>query len=145
MAIYLHVFNFIINKQAVAQKYNGGAEKFRMDHNHGTFGIFQEDDELFAFGQMDTEPFDFDQLILNGLNFNRILQKSDDFVILYRYGDMAWEVNWLENNKLFAWHISTDPEILSKVHEISNMTMKTISDEMDRGNDLFKTIRKGSF
>ena len=141
MATYVHNYNLIIRKQAVIEKYTGGIEQFRIDYNIPSSEINQEDDELFSLGQMNDDQFDVDSLISKGLSFDTDQQKSDDFVILYRYGDLFWEANWIVHNKVFAWHIETSSEILLKVDEISNMTMDAISEQFEKGNNLFKTIR----
>ena len=143
MATYVDIYNLIIRKQAVIEKYSGGIEQFRIDYNIPSSEINQEDDELFSLGQMNDDQFDIDSLISKGLNFDAAKQKSDDFLILYRYGDLFWEANWIEHNKVFAWHIETSSEILLKVDEISNMTMDDISEQFEKGNNLFKTIRNG--
>ena len=93
MATYVHIYNLIIRKQAVIEKYSGGIEQFRIDYNIPSSEINQEDDELFSLGQMNGDQFDVDSLISKGLSFDAEQQKSDDFVILYRYGDLFWETN----------------------------------------------------
>ena len=144
MATYVHIYNLIIRKQAVIEKYSGGIKQFRIDYNIPSSEINQEDDELFSLGQMNDDQFDVDSLISKGLSFDAAKQKSDDFVILYRYGDLFWDANWIEHNKVFAWHIETSNEILLKVDVISNMTMDDISEQFEKGNNLFKTIRNGN-
>ena len=144
MATYVHIYNLIIRKQAVIEKYSGGIEQFRIDYNIPSSEINQEDDELFSLGQMNADQFDVYSLISKGLSFDAAEQKSDDFVILYRYGDLFWDANWIEHNKVFAWHIETSNEILLKVDVISNMTMDDISEQFEKGNNLFKTIRNGN-
>jgi hypothetical protein len=141
MATYVHIYNLIIRKQAVIEKYLGGIEQFRIDYNIPSSEINQEDDELFSLGQMNADQFDVDSLLSKGLSFDADQQKSDDFVILYRYGALFWEANWIKHNKVFAWHIETSSEILLKVDEISNMTMDDISEQFEKGNNVFKTIR----
>ena len=69
MAIYLRNFNLIINKKAVFEKYAGGIEQFRMDHNIPASEINVEDDESFALPQMNIDSFysHIDNLISKGL------------------------------------------------------------------------------
>jgi hypothetical protein len=33
MPVYLDIFNLIVNKKAVAEKYSGGINQFRIDYN----------------------------------------------------------------------------------------------------------------
>jgi hypothetical protein len=48
MPVYLHIFNLIIDKKAVIQKYSGRFEQFRIDYEILSSEINQEDDELFS-------------------------------------------------------------------------------------------------
>lgn len=116
-------------------------EQFQIDHDLPFSDINQEDDELFSLGQIDPDLFDMDTLVLKGLHYDNVNQRSDDFVILDRYGDFFWDVNWVKHNRVFAWHVDTRKEILMKVDEISSMTLDGIVEQMDKGNNLFKTIR----
>lgn len=141
MPIYLDIFNLIVNKKAVIEKYSGGINQFRIDHNIPLSVINQEDDELFLLGQMNADQFDIDHLISNGLSFDAENQKSDDFTIVYRYGNDFWEVNWLEHNSVFAWHIETNNELKIKITEICEMNVDDIEIQMEKGNNLLRTIR----
>jgi len=141
MPIYLHIFNLIIEKKAVREKYEGGLNQFRLDYNLPASEIHQEDDELFALGQMD-EEIDVDSLTAKGLQFDYKTKRSNDFVLLYRYGDLSWKVDWLEDNKVFAWHVETHPTLKIKAKEISQMLMGDIIAEQEKGNNLFRTIKK---
>jgi len=93
MPVYLHIANLIISKKAVQEKYIGGLEKFREDYKIKTSEINQEDGQLFSLGQMNADEFEIEKLITNGLSFNEELQRSDDFTIVYRYGDIYWQVD----------------------------------------------------
>lgn len=143
MAVYLHIFNLIIKRQTVIDKYAGGVDQFRIDYDLPHSEINQEDDELFSLGQMDVDEFDFDRLIAKGLNYDEAQQSSDDFIVLYRYDDLPWELNWIAHNQVFAWHVDTSPDIILKVEEISNMSIDALSEQMKQGNNLFKAIRNG--
>lgn len=141
MPVYLHIFNLVIDKKSVIEKYSGGVEQFRIDYDIPFSEINQEDDELFSLGQMDVEQFDIDRLVSSGLSFDKERQMSNDFTIIYRYGDIYWEVNWLKNNRVFAWHIDVNSELKLKMDEISNMTLDYIIQQREKGNDLLRTIR----
>lgn len=141
MPVYLDIFNLVIDKKAVIQKYSGGMEQFRIDYDIPISEINDEDDELFSLGQMDVDQFDTDSLISKGLSYDVTEQKSDDFTIVCRYGESFWDVKWLKHNHVFAWHIDTSNELISRMEEICNMTMHDIGEEMDKGNYLLKTIR----
>jgi hypothetical protein len=142
MAVYLHIYNLILCKKAVEEKYIGGIEQFRIDYKMASSEINQEDDELFCLGQMNADEFDIDRLVNKGLSFEEAKQNSNDFTILDRYGDFFWEVNWLQHNRVFAWHTETSPDLLLKVEEISNMTLSDIHEQIEKGINVFNTIRK---
>lgn len=142
MPVYLHIFNLIIDKKSVIEKYHGGIEQFRLDYNIPSSEINQEDDELFSLGQMNADEFDIEGLVSKGIQYDKKNQTSNDFTIVYRYGDMLWEAKWLKNNKVFAWHINTSSELKARVAEISNMSMDYIVEQMENGNNLLNTIRQ---
>ncbi len=141
MPVYLDVFNLIVDKKALTGKYSGGINQFRIDYDIPLSKINQEDDELFSLGQMNADQFDIDHLVSSGLSFDIENQKSDDFTIVYRYGNNFWEVNWLEHNRVFAWHIETNNELKIKIVEISEMTVDDIGIQREKGNNLLRTIR----
>lgn len=141
MPVYLHIFNLVIDKKAINEKYAGGVEQFRIDYEISLSEINQEDDELFSLGQMNADQFDIDSLILKGLSYDIDNQKSEDFTIVYRYGELFWNVKWLKHNTVFAWHIDTSPDLISKMEGICEMTVDDIMKEMENGNNLFKAIR----
>ncbi len=141
MPVYLDIFNLIIDKKAIIEKYSGGIEQFRIDYEIPLSEINQEDDELFSLGQMNVDEFDIDSLIAKGLSYDTDGQKSDEFTILCRYGDFLWDVSWLKHNGVFAWHVDTHPDLTLKMDMICNMTMDEIATEMEKGNYLFSTIK----
>ena len=141
MPVYLHIFNLIIDKKAIIKKYSGGIEQFRIDYEIPLSEINQEDDELFSLGQMNVDQFDIDSLIAKGLSYDINEHKSDEFTIVYRYGDFIWDVNWLKHNRVFAWHVDTSIDLKLKMDRICNMTMDDISKQMEEGNKLFRTIK----
>lgn len=140
MAIYLDICNLIIDKKAIIERYNGGLERFREKYDIPASEINQEDAHLFSLGQMNADEYDIDELVKNGLSFKRESQHSDDFTIVYRYGDADWEVDWLRYNKVFAWHIHSDSKELQLVDEISNMRVARIAELIDEGKNPLKTI-----
>jgi hypothetical protein len=141
MPIYLNVFNLIINKTAIYEKYAGGVEQFRIDYGIPLSKINHEDDELFSLGQMNADEFDIDSLKSKGLSFDNDKHESDDFTIVSRYGELSWDAKWLKYNRLFAWHIDTSPDLISKMEGICKMRVADIMTEMENGNNVFKTIR----
>lgn len=141
MPVYLDIFNLIIDKKAVVQKYSGGIEQFRIDYGIPQSEINQEDDELFLLGQMEPDEFDIDRLVSKGLSYDTDRQQSDDFTIVYRYGEFFWDVKWLKHNRVFAWHIDVSGDLKLKMDEISNMTMDDIIKQSEKGNNPLKTIR----
>jgi hypothetical protein len=90
---------------------------------------------------MNADQFDIDHLISSGLSFDVENQKSEDFTIVYRYGNNFWELNWLEHNSVFAWHIETNNKLKLKMTEICEMNVDDIEIQMEKGNNLLWTIR----
>lgn len=140
MAIYLDIFNLVINKKAITEKYIGGLERFRKDYNIPSSEINHEDGQLFSLGQMDPDEFDIEKLIQNGLSYDRDQRYSVDFTIVCRYQDAFWEVDWLEHNNIFAWHIDSTEKELQLVDEVSNMFVSKIAALIDQGKNPLKTI-----
>lgn len=140
MPVYLDIWNLIISKKAISEKYNGGIEKFKMDYDIERSEIDQEDGELFSLGQMNVAEFDIERLLLEGLNFDEATQSSDDFTIVGRYENVYWEVDWLRHNGVFAWHIDTNIQEIEKLNEVSKMTMTEVSKLFEKGDNLLKTI-----
>lgn len=142
MPVYLNIYNLIIKKDTIIEKYIGGLEQFRKDYQINTSEINQEDDELFALGAMNRDEFDIDDLILKGLSFDSNNQSLNDFTIIYRYDNsLLSEVNWLKHNRVFAWHIYTSNKSLAVVNQISEMSMDKIDELIENGENPLKTIR----
>ena len=142
MPIYLNIYNLIIKKDSIIEKYIGGLEQFRKDYQINTSEINQEDDELFSLGAMNQDEFDIDDLMLKGLSFDSINQPLNDFTIIYRYDNsLLSEVNWLKHNRVFAWHIETSNNSLAVVNQISEMSMDKIGELVENGENPLKTIR----
>ena len=56
-------------------------------------------------------------------------------------GDILWEVDWLEENGVFAWHIHTQASQKQRAIQISEMFVEELFAEIEKGNNLLKTIR----
>lgn len=142
MPVYLDIVNLIIDKKAIIEKYAGGIDQCRIDFNIPLSEINHEDDELFCMGQMNADQFDIDLLVSRGLSYDTLQERSDDFTILSRFGEWYWEVPWLRENSLFAWHIDTPADLIEKMEEVSNMTMYDIVELGKKGIVVFKTIKR---
>lgn len=141
MPIYIDLFSLVLDKKIIAQKYHGGIHQFRIDYHIPESEINDEDDELFALGQMNADEFDIDALVAKGLSYDEAQQRSDDFTITCRYGDILWKVDWLEENGVFAWHIHTQESQKQRAIQISEMFVDEIFAEIEKGNNLLKTIK----
>lgn len=140
MPIYIHPSNLVITKNTVNEKYTGGVRQFRQDFNIPSSEMHQENNELFSLSAMNADEFDIYFLISHGLHFDEAENRSEDFVILNRYGGFLWETDWLKHNGVFAWHIHTDEAVIKRVEEICEMSMDDILEAMERGNNLFRPI-----
>ncbi len=142
MPIYLDVENLVFNKELLDMKYQGGSKQFRADWKITDSDIHQEDDELISLAAMNMDEFEIDALTARGLAFDSDKQYSIDFVAISRYGGALWEAEWLNCNETFAWHVNCDPNQKSRAKEISEeMTMDVIEDLMNKGIDVFQTIK----
>ncbi len=142
MPLYLHLANLIIDKQTIIKKYDGGIEQFRLDYIHEKESFNQEDDELFSITRMNEDEFDYASLASKGLQYDEAKNCSDDFVVYVRYSGMLWPVDWLEENKVFAWHRSCHPALIRKAKYVGeNVTMDEVVAAFDRGENPYRTIR----
>ena len=142
MPVYLHVYNLIILKQAVIDKYSGGLEQFKADFNfpHDEH-LDQEDDELLSFGLMD-DDFDIERLRRNGLHYDETHKSSNDMTYVYRYDpDPETDVPWLYHNQVFAWHKDADESTIEEAMRVSNMPMNEIGELQDIGKNPLTAIR----
>ena len=142
MPVYLDLANLVFEKQLLDQKYIGGCDQFRLDWNTINSEANEEDDELISLASMNLDEFEIDKLIERGLEFNSDLQCSNDFVAISRYGGAHWEVDWLNSNETFAWHVNCDAKQKERAIQIGEvMTMDKIQELSDKGINVFKTIK----
>lgn len=52
-----------------------------------------------------------------------------------------WDVNWLNENRVFAWHVDTTKELQLQLDSICSMTMDDIIKQMEEGNNVLRTIK----
>lgn len=140
MAVYLHISNLIVHKKSIAERYIGGIAQFKKEFNFSPSEINQEDGQLISLAQINPDEFDIEKLLANGLRFDKDLQFSNDFVLVYRYGDESWKVDWLDHNKVFAWHKNSNSMELERVNKISNMTMDNIEKLMENSENPLDAI-----
>jgi hypothetical protein len=141
MPLYVDFYILLVKKSAVRAKYPGGLEQFRADYAIGSSEVNEEDDELFSLGQMNPY-YDIDALTDRGLAFDDTTKHSEDFTILPRYGDLFWEAPWVAHNRVFAWHVDTDPQAVQRVMQISEMSLDEIGALQEKGAKPFAPIRK---
>ena len=140
MPIYLHPSNLIVEKQIVASKYKGGLKQFRIDFEIDDENYHQEDEFLFSLAAFNQEDHDLDLLIENGLEFDKEKQSSSDFVIQPRYGKALWEVDFIKDNSVFAWHPDSRPESIRRMETISKMSFEEIDEVRKKGTELLNVI-----
>ncbi len=137
MPIYLHHSNLIILKSIIINKYKRGIEQFRCDYLSPKQELNQEDNELSSISKMNADEFDIQTLVKNGLHYDIKNNLSNDFVIVTRYGGLAWQVDWLQSNDVFTWHNECNQELINKANEIANLSMDEISKLFEVGVDPF--------
>jgi hypothetical protein len=59
MPVYLHLASLILDKAAVASKYTGEVEQFRLDYKIGGDSYYQQFDELFNITSLNNEMYKF--------------------------------------------------------------------------------------
>jgi hypothetical protein len=142
MPIYLHLTNFIVGKNAVSSKYLGGVDGFRRKYIIESAPYNQEDNHLFSITRMNVDEFDINDLVENGLSYDELSQNSTDFTIYNRQTGLLWQVDWLRENRIFAWHVECDVEEIKEVERISNLSMDELSKLDEKGLNPLKTITK---
>ena len=140
MPVYIELANLIVPKPVIEKKYAGGADQFRKDYSIDGDNHHQEDDLLFSISRMNCDDYDLNKLVEKGLDYDFKEGRSTDFTILSRYGGVLWDMDWLEYNGMFAWHINTEEEKIDMARKRNELTMDKISEMFDLGMNPFKTI-----
>jgi hypothetical protein len=135
----------IVLKSSVVKSYRGGLEQFRLDHHINNESLNQEDDLLFSITRMNVDEFDLDSLVDNGLHYDDSNSRSRDFTIHGRLSGFIWEVGWLTENAVFAWHQEDDPDLIRKSILMGQITMDEVVKMQDAGLNPFDTIRSIDF
>ncbi len=136
MPIYCELFQLVIPKKVLEEKYSGGIDQFKLDHKWGK-SVDHEDNELVSIASMENAfP------IPKGLHYDKENKTSKDFVIVARYGTppLSWEVEWCKSNQAFIWHKDCKPSSFEKMMEVSNMTVDAIKESLESGEKLLKDI-----
>lgn len=141
MPVFIHLSILVINKKAIKKKYRGGIEAFKRAYKWGEDTCNQEDDELFALASMNSNEHEIMELTSNGMSYDAIHRRSEDFTIVNRYGGAEWAVNWLETGYSFVWHVEADENFISKAKNADLMPMKEATDLFDQGKNPFSPIR----
>jgi len=137
MPIYLSPACLIIDKKAIAQKYVGVVSKFCSDYFSKENEFSQENDEIFMIAPMNSDEYDIDELIQLGLDYDKEIGFSNDFVIYQRYYGYLWQVDWMEDNKFYAWHIDTNPKLKSKAGKFGEIKMNRLEKIYNAGLEPF--------
>ena len=141
MPTYIHLANLIIRKSAIEQKIVGGCATFRENYIFRNIELNQEDNDVFSLTRMNPDEFDLDTLIELGLAYDEDQNSSTDFTIVTRYGGILWEVDWLQQNGIYAWHMDSSPEEITLAKLKSDMLMSTMVEILERGENPFPVIR----
>lgn len=126
MPVYLALASLIIDKNAIEKKYKGGIHQFRLDYFSQQSEASQEDDEIFMIARMNYDDYDLDELVKMGLEYNKETKYSNDFVIHQRYHGYLWQVDWIEDNKFYAWHINAKDELKNKAKKFGEITLNEL-------------------
>ena len=140
MPVFIHLSNLIVDKEAIKQKYKGGVDQFRLDFQNYN-SLFQEDLELFSLAAMNSGDFSFDKLLEGGLHYYEFSQRSDDFVILDRYGGCHWQVDWLGHGAVYAAHANCSINHIIMAVQLECLTTNDIVRMREAGFNPFVTIK----
>jgi environmental stress-induced protein Ves len=143
MPIHIHLANLIICKTAIEEKVVGGIYAFRSSLLFQGNQLNQEDDDVFSLTRMNPDEFDLDTLIALGLDYNEQTFSSTDFTIVTRYGGMLWQVDWLEHDTTYAWHVSADSSLIDLAKSKSDMLMDDVVEMLEKGEQPFSVIATG--
>ncbi len=141
MPTYIELQNLIVPKDIIAKKYKGGIEAFRIWFDRETGSRSQEDNETFSIARMNSCDADIEDLVANGLSYDYKKKRSNDFCVISRYEGSYWEVDWLENNTIFAWHKNCKPEQIELANKVAATPMEEIEAAFDRGELPWETIK----
>jgi len=137
MPVYLSLSSLIIKKSVVEEKYSGGVKQFRSDYFNRQGSESQEDDELFLIARMNCDEFDLDEFISFGFDYDEVNEHSNDFVIHQRYNDFLWNVDWIDGNSLYAWHVNVIEALKVKANKFEELTMEAFVEICDKGQKPF--------
>lgn len=141
MPTYIHLANLIIHKSAIEQKIVGGCAAFRENYLFQNIELNQEDNYTFSLTRMNPDEFDLDALIELGLAYDEGQNSSTDFTIVTRYGGILWDVDWLQQNGIYAWHVDSSTEEIALAKIKSDMLMSEMAEIIERGENPFPVIR----
>src|SRR5690606_33210724 len=97
----------------------------------------QEDDGLFLIAKMNYDENDLDRLISFGLEFDAVREYSNDFVIHQRYHGYLWKVDWIEDNRVFAWHTQADEQLKNTARAFGDVTGDAVNILFGKGVNPF--------
>ena len=138
MPISIDLFNLVIEKAAVQERYPGGQERFRTDIDFDPARwADQEDNELFSIGAMDAVVvMDHLRTLRNkGLRYDPDEPSTNDLVIISRYGGPGDRPLWLRCNSFYAWHATCDPALQDKAESIMKLSVEEF-DRMQQSGEL---------
>ena len=136
MPVYIHLSNLVFTKTDIEQHYKGGLEAFRECFFWKDCNI-QEDNEIFAIAAMNPDELPVDELKENGMG---PVFDAGNYDVVLRYGAKS-NVDWLEVKQPFMWHIDCHQKQKEKALAVTKMTMDTIMEESEKGNNLFDIIK----
>lgn len=136
MPVTIALYNLVVVKAAVEERYPGGSLRFRADFGFdATQERDQEDNELLRIAAMDPddlmEPLEL--LRERGLRHDPDAPANDDMVIIARYGNSTERPVWLRWNALYAWHAECAPTVRELAERITTLTVDEFIDLRERG------------
>ncbi|MBL7953115.1 MAG: hypothetical protein JNM62_15505 [Flavobacteriales bacterium] len=127
MPVTIDLYNLVVLKAAVEERYPDGMERFRSDLDFDPMRwADQEDAQLLRIGAMDHGPVmeQLKELCDRGLRYDPDEPENNDMVIIARYGGPAERPAWLRLNSVYAWHADSDRAVREQVERITRLSVE---------------------
>ena len=127
MPVYCDISQLVVAKKTLQEKYSGGVEAFKKRFNWEK-GKDREDAELLSFLSMHAASFE----ILPELGYDAATNTATDYVLIYRYQGLIWDVDWVETDKVFIWHKDCKLSAYNRAMEIETIPIPDLLAHQER-------------
>ena len=92
----------------------------------------QKTQNSYSFVSFDAAQFD----ILPELGYDAATNTATDYVLIYRYQGLIWDVDWVETDKLFIWSKDCKLSAYKRAMEIASMSMDEVMAYKERTGNM---------